>query len=157
MSLNFKKQYRIELVKTLTGHFYSVWEQGKKKEKFLGHFVSATTILNAYPTSEHLVRWVADQGFHESRQIRDAAGRAGTKIHIAIEDLIAGVELEETGYTTEEWVKINSFADWYEEYNPEILATELAIFSKKGKYAGRVDCLAKINGELTVLDWKSSK
>jgi len=156
--INFKKQYRIELAKTLSQHWYSVYGiNNKGKEKFLGHFVSVTTILNAYPTSEHLVKWVADQGFHESRQIRDEAGRSGTKIHIAIEDLIAGAELEETGYTTEEWVKINSFADWYEEYNPEILATELAIFSKKGKYAGRVDCLAKINGELTVLDWKSSK
>ena len=157
MSLNFKKQYRIELAKTLTGHFYSVWEQKKKKEKFLGHFVSVTTILNAYPTSEHLVKWVADQGFHESRQIRDAAGRAGTKIHLAIEDLITGLELQETGYTTEEWFKIKSFVDWYKEYQPEIIATELAVFSKNGKYAGRVDCVANIHGEITVLDWKSSK
>lgn len=155
--LNYKKQYRIELAKTLTGHFYSVWEQGKKKEKFLGHFVSATTILNAYPTSEHLVKWVADQGFHESRMIRDEAGRRGTKIHLAIEDLLAGNELQEESYTVEEWVKIKSFADWHNEYHPEIIATELAIFSKKGKYAGRVDCVAKIGGEITVIDWKSSK
>ena len=128
MSLNFKKQYKIELAKTLTGHFYSVWEE----EIFLGHFVSVTTILNSYPTSEHLVKWIADNGFHESRQIRDAAGRSGTKIHLAIEELLAGHELQEINYTTEEWVKIKSFVDWYHEYKPEIIATELAIFSKSG-------------------------
>lgn len=157
MSLHFKKQYRIELAKTLTGHFYSVWKKGKKKERFLGHFVSATTILNAYPTSEYLVKWIADQGFHESRQMRDAAGRAGTKIHISIESLLAGETLQEVNYTIEEWVKLKAFVGWYEEYHPEIMATELAVFSKKGKYAGRVDCVAKIAGEITVLDWKSSK
>ena len=79
------------------------------------------------------------------------------KIHLAIENLLAGTELQEINYTTEEWVKIKSFVDWYHEYKPEIMATELALFSKKGKYAGRVDCIAKIAGEITVLDWKSSK
>lgn len=157
----FKKQYRIELAKTLSGHWYSVWRihKGKKKdhEEFLGHYVSVTTFLNAYPTSEQLVQWIASQGFHESRQIRDAAGRAGTKIHSAIDDLIGGAILGEFAYTTEEWVKLQSFVDWYHEYKPEIIATEMAIFSRKGQYAGRIDCIARINGEVYVIDWKSSR
>ena len=157
MKLNYKKQYRVELAKTLSGHFYSVWEKGKKKEKFLGHYPSVTTYLNAFPTSEQLMKWMAEQGFHESRAIRDAAGRAGTKIHLAIEDLMKGEELQESMYTTEEWVKIKSFVDWHARYKPEVLATELPIFSKKGEYAGTVDCIAKISGEMYVLDWKSSR
>jgi len=156
-NLNYKRKYRIELAKTLTGHWYSVWEQGKKKEKFLGNFVSATTILNAYPTSEHLVRWIAENGFNESRAIRDAAGKRGTKIHLAIEGLLAGGVLQEGDHTLEEWVKLKSFVDWYNEYKPEIIATELAVFSKKERYAGRVDCIAKLFGEIYVIDWKSSK
>ena len=157
MSLNFKKNYRIELAKTLQGHYYSVWEKGKKKEKFLGHFPSVTTCLQAYPTSEQLVKWMAEKGFHESREIRDAAGRAGTKIHSAIDSLLGGGTLVEESYTTEEWVKLTSFVDWHKEFKPEIIMTEFSIFSKKGKYAGRVDCLAKLNGEVYLIDWKSSR
>ena len=156
--MKFKHQYRIELAKTLNQHWYSVWEKKKNgKEKFLGNFVSVTTCLQAYPTSEQLVSWIASQGFHESRQIRDAAGKAGTRIHSAIDSLLAGDVLMEVSYTTEEWVKLTSFVDWYEEYKPEIIMTEFPIFSKKGKYAGRVDCLAKLNGEVYLIDWKSSR
>jgi hypothetical protein len=156
--INFKKNYRIELAKTLSGHFYSVWEKNTKgKEKFLGHWPSVTTFLSAYPTSEQLVKWIAEQGFHESRQIRDAAGRAGTKIHLGVDDLIQGNELQEHSYTTEEWVKLKSFVDWYAEFKPEIIMTEIPVFCKKGGYAGRVDCIAKINGEIYVIDWKSSR
>jgi hypothetical protein len=156
MSLVFKEQYRIELAKTLEGHWYSVYKKGKKREYFIGHYPSVTTILQAFPTSEYLVKWVAENGFHESRAIRDAAGRAGTKIHLAIEDLLAGELLHEEDYTMVEWTKIKSFVDWHVEFNPEIIATEVAIFSKKGGYAGRLDCIAKVAGDLTIIDWKSS-
>src|SRR3990167_8139215 len=118
--LKFKHQYRIELAETLSGHFYSVWEQSKKRKKFLGHFVSVTTYLNAYPTSEQLVKWIAEQGFHESRQIRDAAGKAGTRIHSGIEKLLQGAILSENEYTTEEWLKLDSFVAWHTEYRPEV-------------------------------------
>ena len=156
-SLNFKKHYRIELAKTLSAHYYSVWEKGKKKEKFLGHFPSVTTCLQAYPTSEQLIKWMGEKGFHESREIRDAAGRAGTKIHSVIDALLQGSVIQELSYTTEEWFKLKSFVEWYGEYKPEIIMTEFPVFSKKGQYAGRVDCVAKINGEIYLLDWKSSR
>ena len=155
--IKFKKEYKIELAKTLSGHYYGVWEKKGRKEKFLGYFVSVTTFLNAYPTSEYLTKWIADRGFHESRQIRDEAGRKGTKIHLALQDLIEGKELYEANYLTEEWVKINSFVNWYHEYKPEIIAIELKIFSPKNKYCGTIDCIAKISEKIYVIDWKSSQ
>ena|SRR3990167_1807810 len=158
MDINFKHQYRIELAETLSGHWYSVWELNKtKKEKFLGHFASVTTYLNAYPTSEQLMQWMSSNGFHESRAIRDAAGKAGTRIHLAAEELIGKNTIYKSNYSTEEWVKLESFVKWYHEYQPEILATELPIFSKKYGYAGRIDCIAKTGNAINVLDWKSSR
>jgi hypothetical protein len=142
----------------LSGHYYSVWQKNAKgKERFIGHFPSATTILNSYPTSEHLMKWVAEQGFHESRAMRDAAGRAGTKIHTAIQGLLEGEELQEPNFTIEEWYKLDTFVKWYIDYKPEILALEVPVFSKKGKYAGRLDCIAKVSGQMYIIDWKSSK
>lgn len=171
----FKKQYIVELADTLTGHYYGVWLRKDKPEKienlggnlvkitpptikgrFIGYFPSATTILNAYPTSEHLVKWIADNGFHESRAIRDEAGRRGTKIHNAIEALIEGDELKKEDYTIEEWHKLTTFKAFFEEYKPQILGLEIPIFSKKGKFAGRLDCVCVIAGMLYILDWKSS-
>lgn|SRR3990167_364973 len=161
MEIKFKKQYKTELAKTLSGHWYSVTEtskRGKKvKESFLGHFPSVTTILQSYPFSEQLVRWMSEKGFHESRELRDQAGFAGTQIHSAVEALLSGAELLESSYKTEIWNKIDSFARWHSRYKPEIIALEIPVFSKSLGIAGRIDCVAKINDEVCVLDWKSSK
>ena len=151
--IKFKKQYKIELAKTLSEHFYNVF-LGKKK---IAVVPSSTTILNAYPTSEHLVKWIADNGFHESRQLRDQAGVAGSKIHFAIETLLGGGELSDASYTLEEWHKLCTFVDWHRDTKPEIVELEMAVYSHKHKYAGRSDCIVKIDGKYGVLDWKSSK
>ena len=156
MEFNFKKRYKIELAPTLDKHWYDVWELGKK-EKYLGCFPSVTTVLNAYPFSEQLVKWIADKGYSEAREYRDEAGKSGTKIHAAIESLLGGRQMYRTEYKLEEWNKIYSFVKWYEEYKPEIIKLELPVFSKKLGVPGRVDCIARINGEIYVVDWKSSR
>ena len=127
-----------------------------KKGKFLGTFASSTTILNAYPQSAHLTQWIAEKGWNESQRIKSAAGEAGTRIHAACDALEDGIELQKSNYSLEEWWKINAFVKWYTEYKPELIAKEFAVFSKKGKYAGRLDRLYKLNGALTLLDLKSS-
>lgn len=173
----FKKNYIVELADTLSGHYYGVWlvKQSKKtvlvddvtplngkmyvdkvKGRFIGYFPSATTILNAYPTSEHLVKWIAENGFHESRALRDEAGRKGTRIHSAIEMLLGGAEISKEGYSTEEWHKLDTFVKWHSVYKPEIIALEVPVFSKKGQFAGRLDCICKIAGQTMIADWKSS-
>ena len=150
--MNFKTKYRIELAPTLSGHWYQVFRDNKD----LGYFPSSTTILNAYPQSAHLTRWIAEHGMEEAERIRDDAGISGTAVHTAIENLIAGQTLLRVGYSLKEWWKISTFVSWWQEYKPEVLATEVALFSKKYKFAGRVDCIAKINGKITVVDWKTS-
>ena len=131
-------------------------ENEMQKGRFLGTFPSSTTILNAYPQSAYLTKWIADQGWHESQRIKSEAGERGTRIHDATKVLEEGNELSRAGYSTEEWHKIKSFVDWHNEYKPELIATEYPVFSRKGKYAGRFDRLYKINGEITLLDIKSS-
>lgn len=151
--MKFKKQYKIELAKTLQGHFYDVYLNGKKVDTV----PSSTTILQAYPTSEHLVKWIAENGFHESRQLRDKAGIAGSKIHSAIEALLKGGVIYERDYTLEEYNKLYTFTSWYNDVKPEIVELEMPVYSPKHHYAGRLDCIVKIDGKYGVLDWKSSK
>ena len=151
------KPYIIELAKTLSHHWYHVWRalpDGAKGE-YLGVFPSSTTILNAYPQSTYLTQWIAEKGWNESQRIKSEAGERGTRIHSACDALEDGIELLEQNYSLEEWYKIDSFVDWHKEYNPELIAKEMAIFSESGQYAGRFDRLYKIAGEITVLDLKS--
>lgn len=157
MIFNYKKQYRIELAPTIEKHWYFVWETIKGKEKYLGCFPSSTTVLNAYPFSEQLVKWIAEKGYNESREYRDEAGRQGTKVHLAIESLLGGGELVKEQYMLVEWNKINSFANWHLKYKPEIIKLEMPVFSKKLGVAGRTDCICKIGEEIYIVDWKSSK
>jgi len=155
---NLESPYIIELAKTLKHHWYSVWKKNKKggKGKFLGHFPSATTILNAYPQSEHLTRWIAEQGYNEAQEIKSEAGEQGTRVHKAIEMLLGGAELQEEMYKLKEWWKISTFVAWHARHKPDIIALELPVFSPRGKFAGTTDCIAKIGGETWLIDWKTS-
>lgn len=157
MQINFKKQYKISLAPTLDKHWYYVDEIKINKTKRLGCFPSITTVLNSYPFSEQLVKWIAEKGYNESRELRDQAGVSGTKIHSSIEELLSGNELQRDFFKLEEWNKVISFVNWYHEHQPEIIKIELPVFSKKLGIAGRVDCIAKIKDEICVIDWKSSR
>lgn len=149
--------YVIELAKTLNQHWYNVWsatDNGGKAE-YIGCFPSATTILNAYPQSIHLTKWIADNGWNESQKIKTDAGVRGTRIHTATEKLEDGEELMEEEYSLEEWYKISTFVDWHNTFHPELIASEMSLFSPSGGYAGRLDRIYRINGEVTLLDIKS--
>ena len=156
--MEIKSPYIVELADTLDHHWYHVWrKKGDAKGKYLGVFASATTILNAYPQSAQLTKWIAEQGFSEAQEIKSEKGRQGTKIHDSIEALFKGAELTRaSGYKIEEWYKIDAFARWYSEYKPKVLALELPVFSKALKVPGRLDLLAEIDGKHYIIDYKSS-
>ncbi len=152
MELKFKKNYIIELAPTLNEHWYKVME-GKKD---LGYFPSATTILNAYPQGAHLTKWIAENGWNEAQRILSEAGERGTKVHNAVEFLLNGHTLRKIDYSLDEWRRIEAFTRWYGQVNLEVIALEVAVFSKKYGYSGRFDCLGILDGKLTVIDWKTS-
>jgi hypothetical protein len=159
------KPYIIELAKTLQSHWYHCWrmQPDGSKGEYLGVFPSSTTILNAYPQSAHLTRWIAEQGWNEAQAIKSAAGERGTTIHKGIEFLLDGGELCEGEYmpghnrpvSLEEYWKLFTFVSWHNEYQPKIIVKELKIFSEQGQYAGTLDALVRIGGEITIIDWKS--
>lgn len=153
------KNYKVELAKTLNQHWYDVWKAKPDgtKGRFLGTFPSSTTILNAYPQSAYLTKWIAEQGWSEAQRIKSEAGERGTRIHAALDTLEAGGTLLEANYSLEEWWKICTFVRWHDEYRPELIVAEYPVFSAKGKYAGRLDRIYKILDEVIILDFKSSQ
>lgn len=52
---------------------------------------------------------------------------------------------------------IQAFLRWVEENHVEFIAVEKTVFSREHVFVGRFDLLARVNGVLTLCDFKSSK
>jgi hypothetical protein len=52
---------------------------------------------------------------------------------------------------------VKNFLDWEKEHKVKWLSSERKIYSKKYEYAGTLDAEARIDGELSVIDFKTSK
>jgi len=49
-----------------------------------------------------------------------------------------------------------AFNKWWHDHDIDVIAAERRIFSREHWYCGTTDLLARIDGELSVLDWKTS-
>jgi len=148
------------------------------KEDVKGNYTfvpSSTWITSYYPKGVGFMKWLASKGWDEAEAIKQEAGDKGSKVHYVIEDLLKGKPVkmedkyvnptteEEEELTIKEWECVMSFVDWFEEVKKkskskvEILATEIVGFNEKDGYAGTIDCIMRIDGQVYIIDWKTSK
>lgn len=129
---------------------------------------SVTWIAGKYPKGTAFYRWLADKGWDESQAIKHSAGNRGSRVHKAIEQLIAGEEVRYdeqfkdgdgniTEMEVEDWIAIKSFADWVSEVKPKFLSSETVAINRTHNYAGTIDCIAEIGGKTYLIDWKTSQ
>ena len=170
-----------EIRELITKDGQKIWQITTNDERFYGKqttnpttglpeiiwLPSVTWIKNYYYTSPYLVRWIADKGLTESERIKKEAGTKGDKIHQATEQLEKDGEIriedkflnKETGQmeelTAEELEAVISYKDFIDDTNAEILANEMTVFSEK--YAGTLDRIFRINGQIYIIDLKSSQ
>lgn len=52
---------------------------------------------------------------------------------------------------------IEGFIDWYKKNNVEFMEVERIIYSEKYNYWGRFDAIAKVNGKVMLIDYKTAK
>lgn len=136
---------------------------------------SVTWIAGHYPKGIHFYKWLAEKGWDEAEAIKQAAGDKGSKVHEAISSILRGEEvridskfpnkskstaedaiMEELSF--EEVECIMSFIDWKKSLTSfEPIAWDIVVFSEQGNYAGTIDLIAKINGDLYVVDFKTSQ
>lgn len=81
------------------------------------------------------------------------AGYRGTKVHEICEGIIAG--LGEFGVDDETRPYVESFKKWWGEHR-EIIAMEKRFWDEEHNFTGQVDLIMKINGELSIVDIKTS-
>jgi len=125
------------------------------------YYPSVTSILNYFPKNQFFHNWLKDVG-HNSEIIANKAATEGTIVHNAVEWFLLGNELNwinEDGtakYSLEAWKMILHFAEFWNEYKPELVATEYHLFSDEYCFAGTTDIVCRFQDKLWLLDIKTS-
>lgn len=156
-------------ITTLDERFYAVpGEDPKTKLPIYEYYPSASWIAGYYPKGKGFEQYLKDNGGDTDMMLIEASER-GSHVHKAVEMIILGETLDadtrvyngQTGFeeelTTEEWEMIKSFVDWNEINKPVYLLSERTVLSKKYKFGGTLDIVAKIGDSSYLIDLKTSK
>lgn len=140
-----------------------------------GYFTAAgekvpgtTTILGRFKDSGALLRWAWKRGKeHPDEDLyasRDEAGNVGTAAHAMVEARIKGEDPE----AREELLALDDegkgkarnafgmYEKWARMSNLEIIEQEMQLVSERYKFGGTPDAIGRIDGELCLVDWKTS-
>ena len=115
--------------------------------------VSITSVTSHF-NREIFVKWRKKVGEEEAQKITKAATNRGTDMHSLVENYLYNKDLPPVPPLPDFLFKIAKT-----ELNRinNIYALEGSLYSKQLGIAGTVDCIAEYNGELAIIDFKTSK
>jgi len=125
------------------------------------YYPSVTYVLGTYPKGKFFEDWLKKVGYSADYVVKKAA-EEGTQVHEMCEAFLLGEELtflNDNGYPKyhpDVWQMFLRFVDFWEEYNPTLIETEVHLFSDELKVAGTCDMVCEIDGELWIIDFKTS-
>jgi hypothetical protein len=120
-------------------------------------YPSITTVLSAY-NKKAIMEWRQRVGEEKANEISRKASGRGTKLHNTVEKYLLN-EMSDIKIQTmmpdikEMFFDMRKIID---ENIGDIYGIEQPLYSHKLKLAGRCDCIAEWNGELAIVDWKTS-
>ncbi len=155
------KENNIIQITTLDERWYM-----RKSDKVC--YPSSTWISSYYPKGVAFYKWLAEKGWDESIAIKNSAGNRGSKVHQALESYEIKKEIKmddgflnrdgkEEELTVEEWEAIISFDAWHKKFKPKLIKNEHVVWCDEYKYAGTLDRLYEINGEIWLIEFKTSQ
>ena len=121
-----------------------------------GTFPSITNLLFEMVSKKGIQEWEEKIGKEAAQKIKTKASRRGTRVHGYLEKYLAGDEnyLEKAPPDHMELVKLA--IPQIDEKIDNIRGIELGMWSEGLKVAGTSDLIADYEGELAVIDWKTS-
>ena len=122
-------------------------------EEELIRLVSITSVTSHF-NKEIFVKWRKKVGDVEADRITKAATSRGTDMHTLTEHHLKNEDLPQVQPISDFLFKIAK-SDLNRINN--IYALEGSLYSKQLGIAGTVDCIAEYNGELAIIDFKTSK
>lgn len=125
------------------------------------YYPSVTTILQYYPKGKYFEDWIKQVGYNSDIIARQSADE-GTQTHNLVEKYLLGEKisfLDDKGtslYSLHVWNMLLRFIDFWETHRPKLIESETHLFSEKFKIAGTADLIFELNGELWLIDLKTS-
>jgi len=119
----------------------------------LQKFVSITSVISHF-NKEKFSAWRKKVGNEEADKITRKATSRGTDLHTLVEDYLHNRNLSDVQPISEHLFKIAK-SDLNRINN--IYALEGSLYSQYLGVAGTVDCIAEFDGELSIIDFKTSK
>lgn len=125
------------------------------------YYPSITYVLQSYPKGKHFEDWLKNMGRSADYLVHKAA-EDGTKVHEMIEKYLEGNEMNfldgwgNPQYDPNIWQMFLRFVEFWETYKPELIDQEMHLFSDELKVAGTGDLAFRLNGEIWILDHKTS-
>jgi len=138
---------KLKQINTEEGRRYAVSEKIK--------YPSITTVLSQTKDLTALKEWRKRVGEEHANKVTKAATTRGTSMHKLCENYLLNEALDDLGSTSGELLfrGIRPYLDRIDN----VRALESGLFSHKLHVAGTVDCVADYDGELTIIDFKTSK
>jgi hypothetical protein len=125
------------------------------------YYPSVTYVLQYYPKGKFFENWLKQVGFASEHIVKRAA-EEGTLVHDLSERYLNGEELNflspngKPQYDPDVWQMFLRFVEFWEEFKPTLIETEVHLFSDTLEVAGTCDLIVEINGEIWLLDLKTS-
>ena len=123
----------------------------------VGPYPSVTTVLSSDKSKEDGIRkWRERVGEEEANRVSHMATQRGTAVHQIMEDYI----LDQDPITKPMPIHLataGKLKKWVDIYVGDVKLVEGQLFSHHLKTAGTVDLVAEWDGQMAIIDWKTSK
>ena len=115
-------------------------------------YPSVTTVTGLH-NKQAILDWRKRVGAEEANRISTKAAKRGTRIHTLCESYLNNEPVEPNLFDTETFKAIKPYLNNIQDVH----CLETPLYSDHLEVAGTVDCIAKYNGKMSVIDFKTSK
>jgi hypothetical protein len=120
-------------------------------------YPSVTTVIGAGSDNSALEAWKERVGADEVKKVSTQAARRGTAVHELAESYLRNNPHYTKGHMPANIASFGQIRPILDEHVTKIYGLEVPLWSDTMRVAGRVDCLAEWDGELAIIDFKTSK
>lgn len=119
-------------------------------------YPSITTVLNILSV-DSIMKWRKRVGEEEANKISHQAATRGTSVHKLAEDYIDNVDDWKGKAMPNNLYTFSHLKNIIDKRLDNVWFQEEYLYSDRLKCAGQVDCIAEFDGELSIVDFKTSR
>lgn len=119
-----------------------------------GKFPSITSVLGAFP-KKALMEWRKRVGEEEASRISRKASTRGTALHLLCEKYLSNEDINKKEFMPDALASFYQFKPLLHNID-NIHKLEVPLYSPRLKVAGRSDCIGEYNGNISIIDFKTS-